>query len=671
MFRSVRWFFLLLGILVLARIPLFAADWPQPTPEQLKMTSDPAAPGADAVYLDYDRTVNDEQHFDNVFAEIKILTEKGREEYSDVPIIVSQTKWNPYYLPGYAQITGVEGRTIEPDGTVVPFTGKPFKRDVVVANGWKETETVFSMPEVRVGSIIEYRWELTYSEYFFGRPDWILQRKIFVHRAHYHYVRSDTLINYVGITDAQGHEHTASRMMYYHVLPRGAKETMLRDGSGDMTSYDLVVENVPAVPDEAYTPPLSSFSYHVALYYSIGGNESDFWKIEGGSWSKDVDHFAAPSDAMKAAVAQVVSPSDTAEQKLEKIYAAVMNVENTDFTREHTSQENKAQGEKTKTAADIWANKRGDSNQITRLFIAMARAAGLQAYDMITTRRDQAIFNVGYLDSSQLTDEVAIVNLGGKEEYFDPGDRDCAFGKLGWIHAQMLGIRQTDSGTEEATLPPQSYTDNETFRKAALTLGADGAVQGTIQVIMKGEDALRWRQDALNNDAEQAQKDFEKAMQGRVPDGVQVKMDGFDALTDPTANLVATLDVSGRMGTTAGKRLILPAAFFEARVKPIFAAQVRENPIDMQYPYAQQDQVAVTLGPGLSVESLPQAGAVPMAKGGEYKSAYSQTGGGYTAVRLIALGNTIFTQKDYPILRGFFQSAAAQDQQQVVLKREK
>jgi hypothetical protein len=669
--RPLRSCFLLLSFLALIHFPVFAADWPQPTAQQLKMTSDPDAPGAAAVYLDYEETINDEEHFDSVFAEIKILTEKGREEFSEIPVMLGQSNWNPYYIPGNEQITGIEGRTIEPDGTVVPFTGKPFKKNIETTSSWKLTETAFAMPQVQVGSIVEYRWELTYGEYNFNPPDWILQQRFFVRKAHYHYVRSNTTINYIDVRDAQGHEHTASRMMYYHVLPKGAKATMMNDSSGDMRSYDLVLENIPPIPDEDYTPPLSSFSYRVAFYYSPGGNESDFWKVEGGIWSKDVDRSAAPSDTIKSAVAQIVSPSDSDEEKLEKIYAAVMTVENTDFTRAHTQQENKAEGEKTNTAADIWANKRGDSNQITRLFIAMARSAGLKAYDAITTRRDQTILNVGYLNWGQLSDEVAIVNMGGRDVYFDPGDRYCAFGELGWIHAQMLGIRQTDKGTEEATLPPQSYTDNETFRKADLTLGADGTVKGQIQVIMKGMEALRWRQDALSNDTEKAQKDFEKAMQERVPDGVRVKMDGFDALTDPTSNLVARLDVSGTMGTTAGKRLIVPAEFFETNVKPPFAAETRQNPIDMRYPYAQQDKVTMTPGPGLSVDSLPQGTAIPMAKGGEYKTIYSQAGGSYTAVRLLALGNTIFTQKDYPMLRGFFQGAAAQDQEQIVLRRAK
>ena len=666
------WFSCLsLLLLTAAWVPAFASDWTQPTPEQLKMTRDPAAPNAPAVFLYWNEEVDDEHHFLSVYAEIKILTEKGREEFSNVAIQLSQTSWNPYYLPGGEQITGVEGRTIEPDGTVVPFTGKPFKRDVVVAHGWKVTETAFAMPDVQVGSILEYRWELTYGEYSMIPPDWILQQPIFVHKAHYHYVPTGTAINYISSRDVLGHETTDYRMLYYRWLPKHAKVAMTRNSNGDMSSYDLTVENVPPVPDEDYTPSLGSFAYRVAFYFSSAGTEADFWKQEGGFWSKDVDRFAEPSDKMKAAVAQIVAPGDTDEQKLEKIYAAAMTVENTDFTREHSQAENKAEGLRTKTAADIWTDKRGTGNQIALLFLSMARAAGLKAYAMATTDRSEAIMNPAILNWGQLTDDIAIVNAGGQDMYFDPGERYCEFGKLAWEHTQMLGIRQTDNGTEQVMTPPGSYTDNETFSAANLTLGADGKVQGQIQVTMKGMEALRWRQRALRGDMVATNKAFEKEMQASVPDGVQVKMDGFDGLTDYATNLVATLDVSGTMGTTTGKMLIVPAEFFEANVKPPFAAQTRQNPIDMRYPFAQQDQVTVTLGPGLSVESAPQGAVIPMAKGGEYKTVYSQTAAGYSAVRLLALGNTIFTQKDYPMLRGFFQGAAAQDQEQVVLRRAK
>ena len=43
------------------------------------MTSDPKAPGADAVYLYREETTDDNLHYQSVYARIKVLTEKGKE----------------------------------------------------------------------------------------------------------------------------------------------------------------------------------------------------------------------------------------------------------------------------------------------------------------------------------------------------------------------------------------------------------------------------------------------------------------------------------------------------------------------------------------------------------------------------------------------------------------
>ena len=72
-----------------------------------------------------------------------------------------------------------------------------------------------------------------------------------------------------------------------------------------------------------------------------------------------------------------------------------MTLDNTRFSREHSAEENKAEGLRVKTAADIWQQKRGSDDEITRLFISMARAAGLKAWAMIVTERNRNLFNAG------------------------------------------------------------------------------------------------------------------------------------------------------------------------------------------------------------------------------------------------------------------------------------
>lgn len=654
--RSARYLYLSLCFSLCFLLPAHAAtNWRQPTPEELSMTSDPAAPDAPAVFLFREEIVDDKLHFHRVYARIKILNEKGKEQFSDIEI--------PYDAGG-SNIRDVEGRTIHSDGTVIPFTGKPYSKELVKSGNLRIMAKVFSMPDVQVGSILEYQWELQYDDAWVKAPDWQIQQSLFVHKGHFHFVPFDMSGGrYITVTDALGKENPANQLLFYQALPIGTK---VREG---MDGFDLNVENIPALPEEAFSPPLSSFAYRVIFYYSPQMNGGDFWKYEAKIWSKDVDRFVNPSDKIHAAVAQIVAPSDTEDQKLQKIYSAVMKLENTRFSRERSAQENKAEGLRIKTAADIWEQKRGSDDELNRLFLSLARAAGFKAWDMIVTERDRNILNGGYLYWGQFEDEISIVNVGGKEVFFDPGQRYCTYGKLHWMHTQVMGIRQTESGTAVMTTPPASYSDTQVLRTADLRLAPDGDLKGTIRVTMTGVEALRWRQKALRDDEDEAKKELEGELQDAVPAGVHVKMDHIIGLTDETSVLMAVADVSGSMGSAAGKRILLPSAFFQASVKPLFPEEKRESPVDLRFPYIAQDKVDLKLAPGLAVDSVPTKAQIDLPKDGEYKVSYNASGDVYEQDRIMALGTTLYKKEEYSNLRDFFQKISAQDQQQIVLKR--
>jgi hypothetical protein len=646
---------LLMFLSAAAAVPAIAATpWTDPTPAELKMTSDPAAPNASAVYLFREETVDDRLHFHRLYARIKILTEKGKEDYSNIEIP---------YEPGMSNIRDVEGRTIHADGTIVPFTGKPYDKELVRSGSVNYNEKVFSMPDVQVGSIVEYRWELGYDDAWAMPPRWTIQQPVYVHKAHYHFVPVDLSLHPLTVTDALGKTNPANQLLYYPALPPG---NQVRDGKD---GFDLTVENVAPLPEEEYSPPLDSYVYQLLFYYSPQATGQEFWKQESKIWSKDVDRFANPSDKIRQAVAQLVAPGDTDDQKVQKIYAAVMKIENTRFTREHSSQENKAEGLRMKTAADVWGQKRGSDDEITRLFLAMVRAAGLKAYAMIVTERDRALLNTGYLYWGQLEDEIAIVAVGGKEVYFDPGQRYCDYGKLHWMHTQVAGFRQTDHDPTLVLTPAAAYQDNVVIRTADLQLGADGSLTGTVRVTMSGEESLRWRQEALRTDEQETKKQFEAELQRRLPDGVQVKMNHFLGLSDISTALMGIADVSGRLGTSTGKRAFLPSSLFEANVKPMFAAEKRESMVDLRYPYATQDQVNVTLPEGLSMQSVPSDAETPLPHYADYRVKYAMSGNTYQQTRVVWMGNAVYKTEQYPDLRDFFQKTAAQDQQQLVLVR--
>src|SRR3569833_3407501 len=143
-------------------------------------------------------------------------------------------------------------------------------------------------------------------------------------------------------------------------------------------SYDLDLTDIPAVPSEEWMPPQNSVNWRLQFYYTQYATGGEFWQKEGNRWQKESDRFADPSKVLKEAMAQIVAAADTEDQKSRKIYAEVMKLENTDFTREKTRAELKTEKLKQiKNAEDVWKQKSGSSDQIALLYVALARAAGL------------------------------------------------------------------------------------------------------------------------------------------------------------------------------------------------------------------------------------------------------------------------------------------------------
>ena len=140
--------------------------FPPISPEELKMTSEPLAPGAPAIilYRQVDRDDNGRTSHEDNYIRIKILTEEGRQR-ANVELPFSKESEN---------VVAIRGRTVKPDGSEVPFDGTVFEKSLVKARGLHYLAKTFTLPDVEVGSIIEYRWTYDLSEEYIYDSHWIL-----------------------------------------------------------------------------------------------------------------------------------------------------------------------------------------------------------------------------------------------------------------------------------------------------------------------------------------------------------------------------------------------------------------------------------------------------------------------------------------------------------------
>ena len=625
------------------------AQFQPPTSEELAMKDEPKEPGAAAIYLYREETTDDNLHYHSFFARIKILTEKGKE-LATINV--------PYYKGRYT-VTDVKGRTIHADGTIIPLDVKPSDLVEQKGAGFQVNKVVFTLPSVEVGSVLEYKWQLRYDDGHLSEPDWDIQQPYYVRKAHYSFIP----FRYMNqVTDSKG--NSTSKLLYSSMLPNGTK--VAQDATG---KYTLDVTDVAAIPHEDYMPPMGSLIEQVQFYYTSFTGMDDYWKHEGGSWSKEMDHFAGEAKPLKEAVGQIVAAGDSEDVKAHKLYDAVMALDNTDYTRRKSKEELKQEGlKRAKDAEDVWKQKSGSSDEIALLYLAMTRIAGLKSYAMILCNRNQEVFNPYFLSMRQLDDVLVIVTINGKETPVDPGKRFAPFGQLAWKHTLTSGLRQSDKGAAFAETHGNPYKEATTLRIADVTIAPDGGVSGTARISMMGPEAARWRELAVENDEDEVKKQFNEHMRNEVPDGVTADFDHFLGLDDYHAQLMGIVKISGNMGTKTGKRIFLPGVFFASRAKhPFVADETRRTAVDMEYADDVHDEVTYHVPDIFTVESAPPDTSIPWTGHAAFAIKSTVDKNTIEVDRTLARAFTMVMPKDYPALRDFYQKVATADQQQLVL----
>jgi hypothetical protein len=631
----------LLLVLALASPALLRAQFQEPTPEELKMTADPKAPGAAAVYLYYEETSDSPAHTSGFYVRIKVLTEKGKDLATvSIP-----------YEPAVDKLTAIEGRTIHSDGTVVPLTAKPEDLMDVKTKGYQMNTLIFSLPSVEVGSILEYRVKFSRNAYLPTFPEWRIQMPYFVHKSHFSFNPWSFL-----------------NMMY--AVHLGCDAKVVQDKKG---AFTLDIADVPPEPDDDWMPPMNTLRWRVEFFIShtYDSTGDDWWKDAGKVWTDRVKDFIKPTGQIKKAAAAIFAPEDTDEKKAEKIYAAVMKLENTSFTRQKSKAERKKEKlEDIDRAEDVWKQQAGTDDEIALLYVSLARAAGLNVWPMVVVDRNRALFDKTYLSTRQFDDMIAMVEIGGKDVYLDPGQKMCPYRSLHWKHTLATGFSFKEKVAVLSITPGFTYKNSTLTRVGSLSIDETGNVKGIVRFGMTGPQALYWRQLTLENDEEEVKKQFNEWMQTGLPEGVQADFDHFLALEDYNASLIGIVNVSGNLGTVTGKHFVLPGLFFQSRAKHPFVAQdKRVTPIDVHYPNTEQDDVTYELPAEFNVEGMPPDVDNSWPGHALLKINFNKDAGSITIRRTLIYNFTFLEPQEYSNLHDFFLKVAAADQQQLVLTR--
>ena len=651
MFRFRVWAAVLLAVLVLAAREAKAGIGFQPvSQEELKMTGEPLAPGAPAIILfrEVDRDDNGRTSHEDNYVRVKILTEEGRK-HADVEIPFEK---------GRNDVGNVHARSIRPDGTIANFEGKVFEKSLVKGKNIKYLAKTFTLPDVQVGGIIEYYFTYDYQEFALYESHWVLSEELFTKSAKF------------SLKPYNANFDNPFRVQWTWVnLPTGAHEPA--QGADHIVRLD--VQNIPAFPTEDFMPPENELKARVDFTYSDEAFESDpdrFWKKFGKRTNDRMESFVGKRGAMEQAVAQIVSPGDSPDVKLQKIYERVQQLRNTSYDVQKTEQEKKRENQKNASnVEDVWKKQYGERGELTWLFLGLARAAGFDAHGVMVSDRYNYFFTPKIMDAHRLDENVVVVKLNGKDVFFDPGAAFVPFGMLPWNETGVAGLRlDKDGGSWLKTTLPGS-AESRIQRKGEFKVGDVGDLEGKLTVTYTGlECSQRRLEERLADDA--ARKKFlEDEVKESISAASEVELTNVPdwKTSAPTMVTEFSVKVPGWVAG-AGHRALMPVGLFGASEKHLFDHADRVHPIYFEFPFQRVDEVSIVLPPGWQVTSLPAPKKVDL-HAAVFDLEAENEKGTLRLNRNLTVDIMLLDAKFYSTLRGFFQVVRSADEQQAMLQR--
>lgn len=633
-----------------------AASWPPISKEDREIKDNPLHPGDAAMVLYREVQTDNAKSLETHYTRIKIFKEEGKK-HADVEI--------PYF-ENRSEVLNIQARTVSPDGQSTEFAGTVFDKVVVKTRRFRVNVKALTLPNVQVGSILEYSYTLhlhkdipdviKHPENYiltgtiaFPAARWTVQGELFVRHAHF------------VLRPFSPHTHLEIRTIHL----KGVSPQTQPDGRVLMD-----VDNVPGVLEEEFSPPEEAMQGEVYLFYTVGyySNEG-FWDDVGKVEFGQIEKFLSRSKMIQQEAARLVGPNDTDETKLRKLYERVQQIRAVSFEPSKTEQERERENLKpNKTAEDVLTRGYAFANEINLLFVALVREAGLTAYPVRVASRNHNFFLKAVPDPSQLDAEVVQVRLAEKTLYLDPATLHCPFGLLPWEESDTYGIRLDKVWADLVQIPPANSADAIIERTGSFHLDKDGNLLGKLEVNFHGQEALSRQLHAQNADEPARKKDLEEEARKWLPQGATAKLTSATGWEGSNGILKAVFEVEApSFGSQVGDRLLFPINTLQRRSEKPFQASSRENPIYFNYGYQEVDDVTLQLPQGYTVENLPVTRGM-RSRAYLYRFSTEEKGGVVKLTRNFVMETYYFLPTQYAELRNFYNFVRTNDEEQAILQ---
>jgi Domain of Unknown Function with PDB structure (DUF3857)/Domain of Unknown Function with PDB structure (DUF3858)/Transglutaminase-like superfamily len=537
------------------------------------------------------------------------------------------------------------------------------KKDIFEDIKHKEhTETKFTLPALREGSIIDYTYTII-SPYDAFLPTWQFQSE-----------RCPCLWSELMVEIPQALFYTLVKQgIHPYAVDKGSEggnTYRLGDKNGGwmtvsatVTKHHWLMKDIPAMRVEGYLYCPESYVDKIDFQLSKTYDGEDYHDFYN-SWAKATeqlmskDVFGATLDENNPLITDCIKKAisaggDFAARAREIYYYLSDNFTCDDHESIYIGN----------TLSDVVRKRSGTVGDINLLLVAMLRKIGLKADPVVLTTRDIGFNLATYPILERLNYVIVRAVIGEKVVYLDAAHPKLGFGQLDEEcyngHARI--ISKTDSGSV--------YFEADSLREGKVTVvfisTTDNGEEGTWTSTLGPQESYKLREHV--ND--QGEKAYFKNIQTSYGEDVTVSDGGIDSLDQPEEPVKVHYSFKFHSGEDNSKIYVNPFIGAGLRSNPFKAAE-RKYPIEM--PYVSDDVYVFTMEvpDGYTVEELPKSARATL---NEHDGMFEYLIGaqeGMIQLRCrLKLNKANYAPEDYGSLRDLYALVVKKEAELIVLKK--
>ncbi|MFV8344271.1 transglutaminase domain-containing protein [Flavobacterium sp. XS2P39] len=528
-----------------------------------------------------------------------------------------------------------------------------------------------TMPNVKVGSVIEYKYLVKSARYDELTP-WAFQSSIPVNFSEFTTHVPEYFVynaNFKGYISPKVSVEKRNKILNYayraNFDPNGQANLTTTQEKLEFleTKTVYLAENLPAMKAEAFVNNIENYTASITHELSITKYPNQPYKTYSSSWKSvaksiyDYDNFGLEiektgyfEDDLKA----VTTGLGSTEEKISAIF---------NFVKTNIKWNNYYGYSCKDGVRKAYKDKTGNVAEINLMMTAMLRHAGLTANPVLVSTRSNGI--ALFPNRTAFNYVIAAVETPNGFVLLDASDKFSTpnilpFRALNWIGRL---IRKDGTSVEVDLMPKVTSNDVVTMNYA---IDATGLVSGKLRRQRTDYKAMLFREniDDVKEDSylEKLENDSHK---------IEIKEYSRTNEKELKLPITETFSYAGSdfSEIIGGKIYVNPMLFYTDNENP-FKQENREYPIDYGYPFMDKYAINIQIPEGYKVETLPAPALLSMEDNlGSFKFITSSSGNTVQMSIMHQMNTPIISSEYYSMLKEFYQKMIEKQNEKIILTK--